>query len=581
LLPDFDRDLLATYLRPHRSRLILLAVLLFTSIGLQLANPQLAKTFVDDASAGAPFADLVRIAALFLAAALLTQLASVAEVYVAEDLGWRTTNALRVDLTRHVLGLDDSFHAEHGPGELIERIDGDVAAIAGFFARFVVHVLGSGLFLAGVLVLLWREDWRIGALLTACSVAAVLFLTRGGGFVGRSARAAREANGDLSAYLEEHLSALPDLKANGADAHALRGLHERLAARFVHGRRAILSASLFSSTVNVLLVGATAAALTLSAVLQRRGVISVGSVFLVFRYTGMLRMPLERLARHLNSFQQATGGIVRVRELLAIEPRVVDGTGDVRLPSGPLAVEVDHVSFAYDDDDGPVLRDVSFALAPGEVLGLLGRTGSGKTTISRLLCRLHDTDEGGVRLGGVDVRDATLDDLRARTGLVTQDVQLFAGTLRDNVTLFDATIGDDRLRDVFDALDLASWLAELPDGLDTRLGPTGRGLSAGEAQLVALTRIFLADPGLVVLDEASSRLDPHTEQLLEAAMSRLLAGRTGIVIAHRLATVERADHILILEDGEIAEWGRRADLAGDPTSRFSRLLRVGLREVLA
>jgi len=188
---------------------------------------------------------------------------------------------------------------------------------------------------------------------------------------------------------------------------------------------------------------------------------------------------------------------------------------------------------------------------------------------------------GAVRLGGVDVRDTTVDELRSRVALVTQDVQLFAGTLRDNVTLFDPRIDDGELHAVFSALDLDPWLAELPAGLDTVLGPTARGLSAGEAQLVALARVFLKDPGLVVLDEASSRLDPHTEELLEHAISRLLDGRTGIVIAHRLSTVERADTILVLEDGRVAELGDRRRLVDDPSSRFAQLLRAGIGEVLA
>jgi ABC-type multidrug transport system fused ATPase/permease subunit len=572
------RDFVAAYLRPHRPRLALLAVLFFAGIGLQLANPQLAKTFLDEASAGAPFDRLVRIAGVFLAVALLTQVATVAEVYVAEDLGWRTTNALRVDLTAHVLSLDDGFHADHGAGELLERIDGDVAAIAGFFARFVVHVLGSALFLLGVLALLWREDWRIGGLLTAFALASVAYLTCGGGFVGRRSRQSRVVNADLSAYLEERLSALPDIKANGADNVTMRGLHERLATRFRVDREALLAASLFSGAANTALVAATVASLAMAAWLQQTGAITVGGVYLVFRYTGMLRMPLERLSRHMNSFQRAMGGIVRVRELLATEPRITDGAG-ADLPAGALAVELDAVDFAYERE--PVLRHLSCRVEPGHVLGLLGRTGSGKTTIARLLFRLYDVDAGAVRVGGVDVRDLRVDDLRRRIGLVTQDVQLFDGTLRDNVRLFDPDVGDDRLVAVFASLGLDEWLAELPDGLDTVLGPTARGLSAGEAQLVALARVFLEDPGLVVLDEASSRLDPHTEALLEDAIDRLLADRTGIVIAHRLRTIERTDEVLLLDGGMVVEHGDRMALAADPTSRFADLLRTGLPEVRA
>jgi ATP-binding cassette subfamily B protein len=540
----------------------------------------LAKTFIDQASTGAPFDRLVHIAGAFLAVALLTQIATVAEVYVAEDLGWRTTNALRVDLTAHVLALDDRFHADHGAGELLERIDGDVAAIAGFFARFVVHVLGSGLFLVGVLALLWREDWRIGGLLTAFALASLTYLSRGGGVVGRRSRQSRIVNADLSAYLEERLSALPDIKANGGDDATMRGLHERLAARFRTDRSALLAASLFSGTANAALVAATIASLATAAWLQQSGAITVGGVYLVFRYTGMLRMPLERLSRHMNSFQRAMGGIVRVRELMAIEPRITDGAGGA-LPAGPLAVELDAVDFAYDDE--PVLRQVSFGVEPGHVLGAVGRTGSGKTTMARLLFRLYDVDRGAVRVGGVDVRDLRVDDLRAHIGLVTQDVQIFAGTLRDNLRLFDPDVGDDRLLAVFASLDLDDWLADLPDGLDTllgpmALGPTARGLSAGEAQLIALARVFLEDPGVVVLDEASSRLDPHTEALLEHAIDRLLADRTGIVIAHRLGTIERADEVLVLDGGRVVEHGDRAALATDPTSRFAELLRTGLAD---
>ncbi len=578
MLPSLDRALLTTYLRPEWPRVVLLGLLLFAGIGLQLANPQIAKTFIDRAQTGEPLERLVWIALLFIGVALLTQATTVAETYVAETVGWRTTNALRTDLTRHVLELDASFLAEHSAGELIERIDGDVAAIADFFARFVIQVLGNGVFLVGVLVLLYREDWRIGALLSLGALAALVFMTRGGGFVGVRSRAARQAAAELSGYLEEQLGGLPDLKTSGADAYALRRFHERLAIRFRSVRASVMAGSLFNAVVGLIFVVGTGAALVLSATLFGAGAITLGSVYVVFRYTGMLRQPLERLTRQMNSFLTATGGIARVRALLETEARVVDGPG-ATFPDGALALELDGVSFSYESE--PVLHDVSCCVEPGEVLGLLGRTGSGKTTISRLLFRLYDPTEGTVRLGGTDLRQGRLDGLRRRIGLVTQDVQLFQGTLRDNVAVFDRTVPDERLGDVFGELGLAEWLRALPAGLDTLLGAGGRGLSAGEAQLVALARVFLKDPGLVVLDEASSRLDPTTERLLERAVTRLLDGRTGVVIAHRLATVERADRILILEEGRVAESGRRVALACAPESRFARLLRAGIAEELA
>ncbi len=577
-LPTLDRALLTTYLRPEWPRALLLGLLLFAGIGLQLANPQIARSFIDQALAGQPLDQLVRTALLFLGVALLSGAASVAETYVDEDLGWRTTNALRADLTRHAIELDASFHAEHGPGELIERIDGDVSAIADFFARFVVQVLGSAVFLLGVLALVVREDARVGALLTLFALAVLAFMTHGGGFVAARSGADRQAAAELSGYLEERLTGLPDLKTSAADGHALAHLHQHLAARFQQAWAASLAGATYNGVVGVIFVLGTGAALGLSTALYADGAISLGTIYLVFRYTGMLRQPLERLTRQMHSFQQATGGIVRVRGLLATSPRVVDGPG-APVPEGALSVEFDRVSFAYGTE--PVLRDIACRIDPGELLGLLGRTGSGKTTMTRLLFRLHDPTEGTVRLGGTDLRAARLDDLRRRVGLVTQEVQLVRGTLRDNVALFDRSVSDSRLRAVLAELGLDRWLRALPAGLDTLLGPGGHVLSAGEAQLVELARVFLKDPGLVVLDEASSRLDPATERLLERAVTRLLDGRTGVIIAHRLATGERADRILILEDGRVAEFGRRTDLANDPTSRFARLRRAGLREVLA
>jgi ATP-binding cassette, subfamily B, bacterial len=572
-----NRALLSRYLRPQWPRVVLLGLLLFAVIGLQLAHPQIARTFIDQAQAGVPFERLVRIALVFLGVALLMQVATVAETYVADNLGWRTTNTLRADLTSHVLSLDGSFHAEHGTGELIERIDGDVSAIAGFFSRFVVHVVGNAVFMLGVLALLFREDWRVGALLAMFALGALLYMTRGGGSLRERARASRRAAAGFSGYVEERLGGLADLKSSGADGYTMRRLHEHLGERYRTIGAAAMAAAMFNGAIATFFTVGTGAALALSAALHGAGAITLGTVYLVFRYTVMLRLPLNRLSRQMNSFQQATGGIVRVRELMGRTSRVVDGPG-AAFPSGALSVELAGVSFSYSDQ--PVLRDVSVEVAPGEVLGMLGRTGSGKTTISRLLFRLHDAKDGIVRLGGLDVRQARLEQLRDRIGLVTQDVQLFGATVRDNVALFDPSVSDDALWDVFAGLGIADWLQSFPAGLDTLLGPRGRGLSAGEAQLIAFARVFLRDPGLVVLDEASSRLDPATEQLLERAVSRLLAGRTGVVIAHRLATVLRADRILILENGRVAESGRRTDLVSDPGSRFSQLLRSGMTQEL-
>jgi ATP-binding cassette subfamily B protein len=251
------------------------------------------------------------------------------------------------------------------------------------------------------------------------------------------------------------------------------------------------------------------------------------------------------------------------------------------LQSGPLSLAFENVSFRYEDDVQDVLREVSFSIQPGRVLGVLGRTGSGKTTLTRLIFRLYDPTSGRLRLEGVDLRALPLAEVRQRVGMVTQEVQLFQASIRDNLTFFNPAAGEAGLERALRELRLWDWVQARPQGLDTPLAAGGGGQSAGEAQLLAFARVFLKDPGLVVLDEASSRLDPATENLLERAVDRLFEGRTAILIAHRLRTVQRADDILILEGGRVVECGPRVTLAADPRSRFAELLRAGMEEALA
>jgi ATP-binding cassette subfamily B protein len=309
------------------------------------------------------------------------------------------------------------------------------------------------------------------------------------------------------------------------------------------------------------------------------GSMTIGTIYLVSAYAATLLWPLYELTEQVQDFQRIGASIHRVDELYNTPRQIEDGPG-VEFPPGPLSVEFGDLSFGYAPGD-PVLKDLSFCLEPGQVLGVLGRTGSGKTTITRLIFRLYDVQAGTILLGGRDIRLARLSQLRAGVGLVTQDVQLFEASVRENLTFFDPTVSDERILRAVADLGLEDWLSRLPDGLDTRLSASGGGLSAGEAQLLALVRVFLKDPGLVVLDEASSRLDPGTERLIESGIARLLQGRTAIIIAHRLGTVARADRIMIVEEGRVREEGERQALARDPYSRFHELLRTGLEEVLA
>ena len=557
------RDLFSAYLGPLRVQVVVLGLLVLLATGLQLAGPQIVRSFIDSAMAGDP---ALTAGLLFLAVALLGQLVGVAETYAAENVGWRATNALRADLTRHCLDLDLPFHNAHAPGEMIERIDGDVATLENFFSRFVLRILGSALMLVGVLALLFREDWRVGLLFTVLSAVALVVLDRVRRLGSRYALERSQARAAAVGFTEERLAGLPDVQANGAQAHVMDGLRDHLA-RVVHlSRRTMVMGGVLGSATAAIFTLGMVLAFVLGAYLYRAGAITLGTVYLIFQYTNMLRGHLGQISRQARDFQTASASVARVQQLLSTRRLVVDGPG-AELPAGPLSLELEGVSFAYPDGREEVLRDVSLRLAPGRVLGVLGRTGSGKSSLARLIVRLYDPDAGALRIGGVDVRQPRLDQLRARVGLVTQEVQLFRGSVRDNVTLFDPAIADDQIRGVLGELGLGALAADMDDELP--------GLSAGQAQLLAFARVFLRDPGLVVLDEASSRLDPETERLLERAVDKLLTNRTAIVIAHRLATVERADEVLVLERGRVVEHGDRVVLARDPGSRFAELLALG------
>ena len=577
-------QLLRRYLVRQRGAALLMAATLLASIGLQLAAPQVARAFLDAARAGASEGWLRRLEAAFLAVALAQGLLRALAGYCGERVAWAATNDLRADLATHLLRLGPDFHGRRTPGELIERVDGDVDALAGFFSSFMVQLVGSGLLLLGVVAAVARVDARLGLAFAGFAALALAALHRVRRAGAPHWRDHRERSAAFYGYLGEALAATEDLRSCGAAPYALRRFHAQLRDWWPIPRRAALWSQTIMTTGIALFAIADALAFGFGGGLYHSGAVSLGTVYLVVAYAAMLAAPIETIRVQLQGLQQADASIARVRELLAVRPALADGTEE--LPSGALAVAFRAVRFAYEgrpplagEGDATVLDGVDFVLEPGHVLGLLGRTGSGKTTIARLLFRLYDPQEGAVCLGDVDLRRVRRPALRGRVGLVTQDVQLFAAPVRDNLTFFDPAVPDARLLAVLADLGLEPWLARQPHGLDTIID--GGRLSAGEAQLVALARIFLKDPGLVILDEASSRLDPATEALLERALDLLLAGRTAIVIAHRLATIERADDILILEDGRVAEYGPRRRLAADPRSRFAALRRAGLGEVLA
>jgi len=586
----------AHYLRAYRLKVIFSLLLLLGTIGLQLLNPQLVRRFLDAAQARQPLAALLQLAAIFLAVALAKYLLTIVLTYVSEDVGWRATNALRADLATHCLQLDMAFHHQTTPGALIERIDGDVGQLARFFAQLVIQLLGNALLLLGILAVLSSEDWRLGMSFLLFLAGALWILFRLRNFATPHLQAERAASANLFGFLEERLNGTEDIRANGAVGYTMQRLLLNSREQWRKSMAARPRNAIFGSIIVIWFEIGTGLALALGAFLFVRDTVTIGTVYLLYAYLRMVSSPLLRMTGEIQHLQEATAALARVRELSAIQSTVTDGT-ETTLPPGPLQIDLRHVSFHYveaddvDDVNGqvageqgshegsmsePILRDLTLTIPAGQTLGLLGRTGSGKTTLTRLLLRLYDPQEGTISFNQKDLRSVTLSTLRRHVAVVTQDVQLFQATIRENLTFFNPQYRDAEIISALSAVGLHDWFHALPNGLDSMLQSGGSTLSGGEAQLLAFARVLLKDPGVVVLDEASSRLDPMTEARLDRAIATLLQDRTAIVIAHRLETIQKVDTILILEEGRIREQGARAQLAADPTSRFAELLRTGL-----
>ncbi len=540
-----------------------LGVILFTSIGLQIANPQVMRIFLDQALAGAEQGGLQRLGLLFIGIAVGQQLLGVLATYLTELLGWAATNQVRLDLARYTLGLDMSFHTAHSPGEMIERIDGDVTALSNFFSQFILQVFANMLLIIGVLVVLLREDWRVSLSLSIFVGLTMAILMRMVNIAVPFWEKERQTSADMYGFIEERLNGTEDIRANDGVAHVLQRFY-RLTRELM---RITITASfrwaVVMNTTWVLFAVGNAIALLVGTYLLREGIITLGSVYMIIYYTNMISWPLERITQQFQDLQKAGASLVRIMGIQQIQSKI-EGEGNFQAPAapilapGPLAVAFENVSFAYHDADSAlpstasvqkpeqkiqpenptpppaeeemVLCGIDFHLAPGRVLGLLGRTGSGKTTLTRLLFRLYDTSQGEILLGGRPLRELPVQELRRKVGMVTQNIQLFHATVRENLTFFDPSIPDEAVLQALRDLGLWEWYAALPAGLDTELESGGGGLSAGEAQLLAFTRIFLRNPGLIILDEATSRLDPATEHLIERAVDKLVKNRTAIIV---------------------------------------------------
>jgi ABC-type multidrug transport system fused ATPase/permease subunit len=579
-MPTSHWGFVASLVRPHRRAFAGYGALLAVATALPIVGSLLLARFVDEVVAGSSVGAVGPLGLGFAAVGALSAAVGVLVTWRSTALAWRVTNDLRTDLARHVLEADLAFHRDRTPGELLTRCDADVTALTTFLAAVVARTLGIALLAVASAGVLLVVEPRVAPVLVVGYLLLGVTMWRVRDLSADAVVAERTLDAEAASVAEQYLAGAEDVAALGAGAHGV-GRFAVPAGQMVSaaGERVRYEMRVQGSIKSVMVL-VMVAVLAVGGVGLSRGWVDVAGVVLAFRLVQVVRGPVEHLTWRLQEAQGVAGAARRVLELVAERSTVAAGAALLR--AGPLDVYFDQASLVYDDasDGTAAIAALDLRVAPGRVLGLVGRSGSGKTTLARLVLRLVVPTGGRLLIGGVDVTEVDDDAFRERVVAIPQDVQLFPGTVRDNVTLF-APVADEAVTAALHDAGLGRWLDELPLGLDTllvadaRTDATATGLSAGQAQLLAISRALLRAPDVIVLDEATSRVDPLTQAAISAALARLVAGRTAIIVAHRLETLDVCDDIAVLADGAVVEFGPRPQLAADPASRYARLRVVG------
>jgi ATP-binding cassette subfamily B multidrug efflux pump len=567
---------LLVYLRPYRGLALLAVLLLFMSAGLALVGPLLTQRALDVAIPRHDMGLLATLAVLFVAALLLEFVVEYGQTLLTTYIGQRVMYDLRMQIFGHLQRLSISFFDRNPVGRLMTRVTSDVETLNELFSSGLVTVFGDVFTLIAIMTMMLVVDWRLA--LVTFSVVPLVWLTA---MVFR--RRVREAFRDirtrlarLNAYLQERLSGMRVVQLFGREADS--------AARFAALNREHLEAHLRSITiyavffpvVEVLTAVAMALLLYYGGLRTIQGTLTVGVLAAFIQLTRRFFQPLQDLSEKFNLLQSAMASSERVFALLDQPVSVLEPARPVKLPQ-PIRGEVrfEDVWFRYGPDGPWVLRDVSFTAAPGQTIALVGHTGAGKTTIVNLLLRFYDPDRGRILIDGVDIRQLSTSDLRSLIGFVQQDLFLFTGDILHNLTL-DAPVSAEAAHEAARRVGADRFIERLPAGYAHRLGERGRSLSVGERQLLSFARALALDPRILVLDEATSSVDAEAEAQIQRAIAELMAGRTSLVVAHRLSTILHADEILVLQHGEIRERGSHRELLLQE-GLYQRLYQLQLR----
>ena len=517
---------------------------------------------------GMPVAAALRLLVLLLLLAVMLRLGLQGiQTFNVQAVGQRLTARIRNDLFAHAMALSLRFHDRTPVGKLLTRLTSDVDALAEVFGSGAVGVLADLVTLLVIAVTMISIEWRLGLLLLVSQVPVVFGILWLQGRYRKANYRVREELSQLNADLQENLQGLEVVQMFRREATN--------SARFAQVtdayREAVTGTILYESSISALIewvaLSAIAVVLALGGWMVLGSAMGLGTLTTFILYSQRLFDPLRQLAERFTQIQGGLTAVERIGELLEQPIEIADlpasdrtaaaiRSGSERASAGEVIFE--QVSFSYRPDD-PILSDLSFRIAPGEHVALVGPTGSGKTTVIRLLCRLYEPQRGRILLDGIDIRQLPIPTLRQRLGVVLQDTFLFSGNVADNLRL-DAPISSDQLQGLCAELGLDPLLRRLPDGLATELRERGGNLSSGERQLLSVARVAIRDPSVLVMDEATAFMDPSTEATLQRDLDKLLHGRTAIVIAHRLATVEASDRILVLRKGHLIEQGTHSQL---------------------
>ncbi len=558
----FDRRVvtrLLGYLRPHRRAMSLALLLMVVTTGLTLLTPYLIKIAIDRYIVAGDLRGLTWVALATAAAYLGIYGATAGQTYLLSWVGQKVLATLRSHLFHHLQRLPIGYHDTHIVGVTVSRVISDVGVINDLLSQGVVTLVGDTLLLIGIVVVMLSMSPRL-ALLTFTVLPLMVLATYVFARHAQTAfRQTRERVAAVVGNLAENIAGMRVIQAFAQeDASQERFSEVNLANRDANINAMSLS-FVFLPTVEFLGVLATAIVLWFGGLAVARDELTLGVVVAFLAYVTRFFTPIQELSQLYTTMQTAMAGGERVLDLLDTPPAVADPPDGREMPPIVGRVELREVSFAYKPDE-PVLRDVNLLIEPGQTVALVGPTGAGKTSIANLIARFYDVTEGTVLIDGIDVRSVTQQSLRRQMGLVPQDPFLFIGTVRDNIRFGVPDASDEAVETAARFSNAHDFITALPGGYDTVVQEGGSNLSVGQRQLLCIARAVLADPRILILDEATASVDTVTEALIQDALDRLLEGRTSVVIAHRLSTIRNADLICVVEQGEIVERGRHAEL---------------------